>query len=680
MKITIFTTTPPNIYSGGRYLSLILAHSLARAGAHVSYITNNAPLFERDFNKYQSTWPLERIISPTFQLPDNLSSDWVIVIPTGGFDSQFYNAALRHAQSNGARLALLCFETPNWYADLSPYPRSPMPTESWRQVVASGGLVVTISSEAVGWAREYFGADRADLAFAYWHPPINDLTAESARDYLSSEDCSDQQRNRVTMFVRVEDPHKGAWDLLSLPQDLFSDHTLALIFGRGVPKTYLDALRHHFAPASNFSIESYSQITDERKFRLLGRTRLLLFPSYFEGFGYPPVEAAEMGAPTVAYDLPLLREVAGDAIRFVTRGDTAAFAAEIRAVLTEEQPLVGDSVRQMLKADPGTLHAGRSMLRILQDAEYIRPASRPPVAVPVRQNPRAELSSVRERMSPMLAGPRLAKLTASLEGRRLTAAGSVVDVPNGARLEFQVPGGCIADAVVGPADKDGWASFSTSGQFHGWPEEGASGEPAELGLTLRLARPGEKPLRLGFRTVEADWATLMMWPDGLTRVPAATEEHPRVNLFLNPELLVDHLDACSILAAVCDTCDRTGRRVRLLTYAHGTPAHCVQGVSLELLPRVHEALAGDTDALQAEITAAYQAKEPIIVGPGMADLLPKGARPLKLSARPESSKANDVLIWVPGTRGGRVYACPSPMRARRKLADQARCLTVVHTP
>jgi glycosyltransferase involved in cell wall biosynthesis len=55
-------------------------------------------------------------------------------------------------------------------------------------------------------------------------------------------------------------------------------------------------------------------------------------PSWYEGFGLPALEACAHGAPVLASDLPVLREVLGDAALFVPPGDPAAWAAAIRRV------------------------------------------------------------------------------------------------------------------------------------------------------------------------------------------------------------------------------------------------------------------------------------------------------------------------------------------------------------
>jgi glycosyltransferase involved in cell wall biosynthesis len=49
-------------------------------------------------------------------------------------------------------------------------------------------------------------------------------------------------------------------------------------------------------------------------------------PSWLEGFGLPPVEAAAFGTPSVVSDLPVFAETLGDGALRVPAGDTAALA------------------------------------------------------------------------------------------------------------------------------------------------------------------------------------------------------------------------------------------------------------------------------------------------------------------------------------------------------------------
>ncbi len=63
------------------------------------------------------------------------------------------------------------------------------------------------------------------------------------------------------------------------------------------------------------------------------RATLVLQPSDAEGFGLPVAEAMACGTPVVASDLPVLREVGGNAAIYCPRGDVEAWAGEVKRLL-----------------------------------------------------------------------------------------------------------------------------------------------------------------------------------------------------------------------------------------------------------------------------------------------------------------------------------------------------------
>lgn len=67
--------------------------------------------------------------------------------------------------------------------------------------------------------------------------------------------------------------------------------------------------------------------------RVLSHARALVFPSTYEGFGLPLIEAMARGVPVVASDLPVLREVAGDHAMWVDPHDAAGWATAMQQVI-----------------------------------------------------------------------------------------------------------------------------------------------------------------------------------------------------------------------------------------------------------------------------------------------------------------------------------------------------------
>jgi glycosyltransferase involved in cell wall biosynthesis len=68
---------------------------------------------------------------------------------------------------------------------------------------------------------------------------------------------------------------------------------------------------------------------------LYNRALVLLFPSRYEGFGWPPIEAQACGCPVVGSRIPPLVEVLGDTAALRPLEDEAGMAEDIRRLLSD---------------------------------------------------------------------------------------------------------------------------------------------------------------------------------------------------------------------------------------------------------------------------------------------------------------------------------------------------------
>src|SRR5262249_48952324 len=66
---------------------------------------------------------------------------------------------------------------------------------------------------------------------------------------------------------------------------------------------------------------------------LYSGTMLFIFPSLYEGFGYPPLEAMACGAPVLSSDAPALKEILGEDAEFFERGNAEMLAKKMHMLI-----------------------------------------------------------------------------------------------------------------------------------------------------------------------------------------------------------------------------------------------------------------------------------------------------------------------------------------------------------
>ncbi|MCY4112337.1 MAG: glycosyltransferase family 4 protein [Chloroflexi bacterium] len=129
---------------------------------------------------------------------------------------------------------------------------------------------------------------------------------------------------------------KGALDLIDAWQIVVAgkrDAKLAVIGDGPDGEAMKDRIRIHGLEGH---VDFLGPILDTaEKFRWIGASRLFALPSHEESWSIAMAEAMALGVPVVAYDLPELLEVWGDAFHAVPGGDIAAFGAAVSFLLTD---------------------------------------------------------------------------------------------------------------------------------------------------------------------------------------------------------------------------------------------------------------------------------------------------------------------------------------------------------
>ncbi len=248
-----------------------------------------------------------------------------------------------------------------------------------RAIVRPAGHVCVSSAVAaelaVGWGIRATvipnGVDAARFAAAA------DVAAEPARA---------RRRGRLGRYVLAVggiEPRKGSIALLEAWALLRRTHPdVALVIAGGETLfDYRDYRARWEARAVELGVAPtvLGPVPDPELPTLVAAASAFAFPSVKEGFGLAALEALAAGVPTVVSDLPVLREVFGDAVTFAA--DPAALAAALADAIDRPDP-ARRATGRALAARYTWAEAARRHLELYRSAG-VPPAGRSPVRTSV---------------------------------------------------------------------------------------------------------------------------------------------------------------------------------------------------------------------------------------------------------------------------------------------------------
>lgn len=140
---------------------------------------------------------------------------------------------------------------------------------------------------------------------------------------------------KFILFVGTREPRKNLGRLVQayaeLPDPVQREFSLVLVGPRGWGES--DPARGKKL-ANRVMVLDY---LDTQKLALAyNLASALAYPSLYEGFGLPPLEAMACGCPVVVSNVAALPEVCGDAAVYVDPNDTQSIAAGMQRVLSDE--------------------------------------------------------------------------------------------------------------------------------------------------------------------------------------------------------------------------------------------------------------------------------------------------------------------------------------------------------
>jgi alpha-1,3-rhamnosyl/mannosyltransferase len=93
-----------------------------------------------------------------------------------------------------------------------------------------------------------------------------------------------------------------------------------------------------------YRITLMGRVSEEEKWKLLAGAACLAFPTFYEGFGLPVLEAMVSGTPVVCSNTSSLPEVAGEAALYADPKDIGAWTRQLSEVLKNKK--TADELRE----------------------------------------------------------------------------------------------------------------------------------------------------------------------------------------------------------------------------------------------------------------------------------------------------------------------------------------------
>jgi glycosyltransferase-like protein len=324
MRIALLTySTKPR---GGVVHTLALAEALARRGEDVSVWTLGR---DGDRSFFRPVDPAVSVHAVPFEARDGEDVGARIVRSISTLRSAFDRAAydVVHAQDCiSANAALPCVRTIH---HLDTFTTPELAACHERAVVAPLARICVSASVAEevrsGWGFSPTvipnGVDASRFAVA-----TSDLGGRSAWG---------SRLGRYVLALGGIEPRKGSIDLLrAMALVQRRQPGVRLVFAGGETLFDYRGYRAEFdevARSLGVDHEVLGVIDDEALPALVAQASALGFVSTKEGFGLAAMEALAAGVPVVARDLPVLREVFGDAVRFA--GSPAEIADQLEVAL-----------------------------------------------------------------------------------------------------------------------------------------------------------------------------------------------------------------------------------------------------------------------------------------------------------------------------------------------------------
>ncbi|ADQ41907.1 glycosyl transferase group 1 [Caldicellulosiruptor acetigenus I77R1B] len=172
--------------------------------------------------------------------------------------------------------------------------------------IKSADKIVTISKSTENDLKALFKHACNKVSVIYNPVNIEDIGAKEEEEYFLNKDFA---RKGYILYVGTIEPRKNIKILLDISEDIYIRTGLKVVLA-GKMGWESEAVKQRVRDLSEKGFVKYlSYVNEKEKAILMRNCFVFVFPSFYEGFGLPVVEALKYGAVVLVSDASSLREL-----------------------------------------------------------------------------------------------------------------------------------------------------------------------------------------------------------------------------------------------------------------------------------------------------------------------------------------------------------------------------------
>lgn len=214
------------------------------------------------------------------------------------------------------------------------------------KAVKMSDTIITISEFSKSEIIKYLKVDPLKIKVVHFGIDPDIIKTELKKDVSLSLKMPD----KYLLYVGNVKPHKNLINLLRAFEILLksgSDYKLVVV---GKKEGFITGDKAVFELVElnkllNQNVIFTGHIKNAELYNYYRKASVFVFPSLYEGFGIPPLEAMICGCPVIASDLASIPEICGDAVLYIKALDPADIADKINQIFNDIE-LRGELIRK----------------------------------------------------------------------------------------------------------------------------------------------------------------------------------------------------------------------------------------------------------------------------------------------------------------------------------------------